>query len=382
MANWLLPEYIADVLPAEARRIEELRRRLLDGFRSYGYELVNPPLLEYLDSLLTGVGRDLDLRTFKLVDQVSGRTMGLRADITPQVARIDAHLLNRVGVTRLCYHGSVLHTRPSGLYASREPLHIGAEIYGHAGIEADLEIVDLLLTSLEVAGLKEVRLDLAHIGVLRAVIDADEAAKGCESEIYALLEQKNIPDLRLLARRFAAQTSAALDALVELSGGQEVIAQARTVLPALPQVAAALDTLEAIYTAVPAGAAAVDLAEVRGYRYHSGVMFSAYCAGLPNAVARGGRYDDVGKVFGRARPATGFSLELRELASLLPTPEIATAIRAPWQPDPGLRAAIRTLRHQGEIVVQILPGHEQDQEEFVCDRQLVQRGGQWLVEKL
>jgi ATP phosphoribosyltransferase regulatory subunit len=382
VANWLLPEYIADVLPAEARRIEELRRRLLDGFRSYGYEQVIPPLLEYLDSLLTGVGRDLDLRTFKLVDQVSGRTMGLRADITPQVARIDAHLLNRAGVTRLCYYGSVLHTRPSGLFASREPLHIGAEIYGHAGIEADLEIVDLLLTSLSLAGLQEVRVDLSHIDVLRALVDTDPAAKECEAEIYALLEQKNLPELHGLACRFSAQTRDALAQLAELSGGEEIFARARAVLPSLPRIEAALATLEALYRALPAGAATVDLAEVRGYRYHSGVMFSAYCAGLPNAVARGGRYDDVGKVFGRARPATGFSLELRELASLLPTPPVATAVRAPWRADASLHAAIRGLRGAGEIVVQSLPGHEQDQEEFVCDRQLVERNGQWIVERL
>lgn len=382
MANWLLPEYIADVLPAEARRIEELRRRLLDGFRSYGYELVIPPLLEYLDSLLTGVGEDLDLRTFKLVDQVSGRTMGLRADMTPQVARIDAHLLNRAGVTRLCYCGPVLHTRPSGLFATREPHHIGAEIYGHAGVEADLEIVDLLLTSLSLAGLSELRIDLAHIGVLRTLIDADPVARACDQQIYALLEQKNLPELRTLVQGFAPTTREALYRLTELSGGAEVIERARAALPALPGIHEALDTLGTVFAALPAKVGTIDLAEVRGYRYHSGVMFSAYCAGLPNAVARGGRYDDVGKVFGRARPATGFSLELRELAGVLPPAPVANAIRAPWRPEPALRSAIARLREAGEIVVQVLPGHDEDQEEYVCDRELVERNGQWIVERL
>lgn len=380
MPNWLLPENIADVLPSEARKIEDLRRSLLDHFRLYGYELVMPPMLEYLESLLTGAGKDMDLRIFKLVDQLSGRTMGVRADMTTQVARIDAHLLNRESVTRLCYAGSVLHTRPSGFHSTREPVQIGAEIYGHAGLEADAEIQELALASLALAGIREVRLDLCHVGVLRSIIAADETAKRHEAELFGLLEAKDVPGLRALCQNVGANTGAALLALPNLYGGVEVLERARAVLGSIAGVSTALDELETL--ARQAGSAAtvtVDLADLRGYHYHSGAMFAAYVTGLPNAVARGGRYDHVGEAFGRSRPATGFSMDLRELARLMPGAERKRAIRAPWSTDSALREKITELRKQGEVVIQTLPGHENDQDEFDCDRAVVWENGNWIL---
>lgn len=382
MPNWLLPENIADVLPSEARKIEELRRSLLDNFRLYGYEMVMPPMLEYLESLLTGTGQDMDLRIFKLVDQLSGRTMGIRADMTTQVARIDAHLLNRASVTRLCYAGSVLHTRPSGLHATREPLQIGAEIYGHAGLEADAEIQELALASLSLAGISQVRLDLCHVGVLRAIIANDPKAQKCEASLFILLEAKDIPGLRLLSQDFAVATREALLALPGLYGDASTITRARQVLPRVPGISAALDELESLTRQAGSASVTIDLADLRGYHYHSGVMFAAYVPGLPNAVARGGRYDHVGEAFGRARPATGFSMDLRELARLMPGAERKRAIRAPWGTETALREKITELRKSGEVVIQTLPGHENDQDEFDCDQAVVFENGNWILKKL
>ena len=383
MPNWLLPENIADVLPSEARKIEELRRAMLDNFRLYGYELVMPPLLEYVDSLLTGAGKDTDLRTFKLVDQMSGRMLGLRADMTIQVARIDAHLLNRDSVTRLCYAGSVLHTRPSGLHATREPLQIGAEIYGHAGLEADAEIQELALASLTIAGFPEVRLDLSHVGVVRAILDDDAAARADEAALYALLRAKDTPGLDAISKGYLAVTRAALMALPNLYGDIDVLARARDVLPASPGITRALAELAALAaSALGRAEIAIDLADLRGYAYESGAMFALYVRGLPNAVARGGRYDHVGEAFGRARPATGFSLDLRELARLLPTAERKHSIRAPWGNAPELRDKIAFLRKAGEVVIQSLPGHDNEQDEFECDRVLVLDNSNWILKNL
>src|SRR5450830_1832200 len=383
MPNWLLPENIADVLPSEARKIEELRRLMLDNFRLYGYELVMPPLLEYLESLMTGAGKDTDLRTFKLVDQLSGRMLGLRADMTTQVARIDAHLLNRASVTRLCYAGSVLHTRPSGVHATREPLQIGAEIYGHAGLEADAEIQELALASLALAGFDAVRLDLSHEGLLRAIIAQDAQAVRDESALYSLLRAKDAPGLRELTASYDAVTRDALLALPGLYGDIDVLARAREVLPPLPGVTKALAELAALAgSAIGRAEVAIDLADLRGYQYESGAMFGLYVPGLPNAVARGGRYDHVCEAFGRARPATGFSLDLRELARLLPGAERKHAVRAPWGNAPELRERIAGLRGEGEIVIQSLPGHEDDQDEFECDRALVLENGNWILKNL
>ena len=382
MPNWLLPENIADVLPSEARKIEELRRKILDNFQLYGYELVMPPMLEYLDSLMPVGGHDMDLRMFKLVDQLSGRTMGLRADMTTQVARIDAHLLNRASVTRLCYAGSVLHTRPSGLHATREPLQIGAEIYGHAGLEADAEIQELALASLALAGFTEVRLDLTHAGLLRALIEHDENAREDEAALVMLLRAKDVPGLSVLVEDYEPVTRDALLALPGLYGDAGVLEQARMALPVLPRITRALDELGALIALAGDAAVTVDLADLSGYQYESGAMFALYVPGLPHAVARGGRYDHVGQAFGRARPATGFSMDLRELARLLPGATPRAAIFAPWSRDPELRNRIAALRGAGEIVIQHLPGHEADQQEFDYDREIVLEDGNWNLKTL
>lgn len=383
MPNWLLPENIADVLPSEARKIEDLRRLMLDTFRLYGYELVMPPLLEYVESLLAGAGEDTDLRTFKLVDQLSGRLLGLRADMTTQVARIDAHLLNRDSVTRLCYAGSVLHTRPSGLHATREPIQIGCEMYGHAGLEADAEIQELALASLALAGFTAVRLDLAHVGVLRAILAEDPAARRDEAQLQGLLRSKDVPGLEELTANYTPATRAALLALPHLYGDVDVLARAREELPALPGITKALAELAALAaSAIGRAEVAIDLADLRGYQYESGAMFALYVPGLPNAVARGGRYDHVGEAFGRARPATGFSLDLRELARLLPTAERKHSIRAPWGNAPELREKIAALRKAGEVVIQSMPGHDNVQDEFECDRVLVLEDGNWILKNL
>lgn len=380
MSTWLLPENIADVLPSEARKIEELRRRLLDRFRSYGYEMVMPPLLEYLESLLTGGGNDLHLRTFKLVDELSGRTLGLRADMTPQVARIDAHLLNRQGVTRLCYAGNVLHTRPRGLHATREQIQIGAELYGHAGLEADLEVRQLMLDALRLTGIGTIRLDLCHAGVLNALFSRDAVAAARGETLYGALAGKDVPLLNELSEDLGPDTRAALRALPHLYGDASVIDEARRQLPALPEITRALDDLAQLAAQVQGAEVAIDLADLRGYAYHSGAMFSAYVDGVPNAVARGGRYDHVGQAYGRARPATGFSLDLREIARISPIEARGTAILAPWRQDEALRVAVAALRDAGEVVIQALPGHDHVLDEFACDRVLVEQGGAWLVQ--
>ena len=319
--NWLLPEYVEDILPPEAMRIEALRRSLLDLFFKNGFELVIPPLLEYTDSLLTGTGHDLDVRTFKVVDQLSGRTMGLRADITPQVARIDAHLLNRKGVTRLCYCGSVLHTRPASPGATREPIQVGAEIYGRAGDAADLEIQRLLCRALAVARARKPRLDIGHVAVFRALVREARVGQALEAELFEALQRKDRPGIATLAKRLPGRIREAVALLPELYGGPEILAVAERKLPGVKGLRSALKTLRALARACPIPVS-IDLAELRGYHYHSGVVFDAYCQGTRATasasllVARGGRYDDVGRAFGRSRPATGFSMDLRTLAGV------------------------------------------------------------------
>ena len=313
--KWLLPEFIEDILPAEAMRIETLRRRVLDLLFKNHYQLVIPPLLEYTDSLFTGTGHDLELRTFKVVDQLSGRMMGVRADITPQVTRIDAHLLNRQGITRLCYCGSVLHTRPASPGATREPIQIGAEIYGAAGAEADVEMLTLLCEALALAGARNARVDVGHVGVLRALAHAAKAPAELEAELFEALQRKDLPSLRNLSRKLPAKTREALLLLPSLYGGAKILDEAQAKLPALPAVTRALATLRKLAQA-SRFPVSFDLAELRGYHYHSGVVFDAYCDGVSGAVARGGRYDEVGKAFGRARPATGFSIDLRTISNL------------------------------------------------------------------
>lgn len=385
MGNWLLPESLADILPAEARRIEVLRRELLDLYRTYGFELVAPPLVEYIDSLLSGTGSDLNLRTFKLVDQLSGRTLGVRADMTAQVTRIDAHLLNRAGVTRLCYCGPVLHARPADSLSNRELLQIGAEIYGHAGFEADVEIIRLLLETVEHAGVKSPRLVVCHPGVVRALLDADPAGTHYGEQVSALIREKNMPGLRELAGvpgGLIQTTLEALRLLITLYGDQAVLARARQGLPRIGGVTEALDGLQKLADAMPDVEMGFDLADIGAYGYHSGVTFAVYAAGWHDALVRGGRYDDVSRAFGRARPATGFSLDLRKLAAGLPPAARTHAIRAPWGQDTALLEAVRTLRRTGEVVVQALPGHPSDQDEYICDRELVLQDSRWIVQTL
>jgi ATP phosphoribosyltransferase regulatory subunit len=383
---WLLPEHIADVLPAEARRIEELRRSLLDMARGYGFELVMPPLLEHLESLLTGTGRELDLRTFKLVDQLSGRSLGVRADSTPQVARIDAHLLNRAGVTRLCYCGPVLHARPEASHRTREPFQLGAEIYGHAGLEADLEVQDLALDSLRAAGLRGLVLDLADARLVRGLMAGVTAETDVLREVVEALAIKDSSRLEQLCAAFPADTRAGLLALPQLYGDERVLDEARKVLPARPLIHAALDDLAWLASHVRRAHADVvlgfDLADVGGHGYYSGVRFAAYAKGCVDALLRGGRYDEIGAVFGRNRPAVGFSTDLKAISAVAAPEPRRMAVRAPWGEDAALRTAIRSLREQGDTVVCILPGHEHEGEEFDCDRELVAVDGRWVLRAL
>lgn len=382
MSAWVLPDHIADVLPSEARHIEELRRALLDTARSYGYELVMPPLLEHLESLLTGTGEALDLLTFKLVDQLSGRTMGLRADTTPQVARIDAHLLNRRGVTRLCYCGPVLHTRPDSPHATREPLQFGAEIYGHAGPEADLEALLLALDCLKAAGVSGLSVDLADARILRTLLDGLQLAPSRLQAIQQALAVKAGSDLQVLVADLPSPARELLLALPGLYGDIGVLDEARRVFAGQPKLLVALDQLRWLASQLGDVNLTFDLADMRGYAYYTGARFSIYVPGTSDALVRGGRYDEVGAVFGRNRPAAGFSLDVRELVSVVAPRALRAAIRAPWGVDPALRSAVAALRAQGETVVGVLPGHESEVDEFHCDRQLVSSAGQWVVKSL
>ncbi|MDD2913757.1 MAG: ATP phosphoribosyltransferase regulatory subunit [Gallionella sp.] len=382
MPNWLLPEYIQDMLPDEAWRVEQMRAQFLDLLRKSGYQLVAPPLLEYAESLLIDGSHDMDLRTFKLVDQLSGRTLALRADITPQVARIDAHLLNRQGVTRLCYAGSVLHTQPAGLTRTRELLQIGAELYGHGGLESDLEIQRLMLQSLGLLGIQEVHLDLGHVAVFRALVQHAKLDRELESELFAALQSKDSAALQALTQPLDKSLRDALLVLPSLYGDcAAVLARARGLLPDYAEIRAALDALQTAATQLQPLVAGVgiDLADLRGYHYHSGMVFAAYHAGSHDAIALGGRYDDLGKSFGRARAATGFSMDLRQLYRLLPEQAVKLGICAPHLDDQALRDKIAQLRASGESVVVDLLGDAALRGELQCDRELVLRDGVWQI---
>ncbi|MDR2852946.1 MAG: ATP phosphoribosyltransferase regulatory subunit [Burkholderiaceae bacterium] len=384
MSAWALPDHIADVLPSEARHIEELRRHLLDTARGYGYELVIPPMIEHLESLLSGTGEALDLQTFKLVDQLSGRSLGLRADTTPQVARIDAHLLNRQGVARLCYCGAVLHTRPDRPYATREPLQFGAEIYGHAGLQADTETLQLALDGLRAVGLRPdaALVDMADVRIVRALLAGLTLDAAALARIHAALAAKDDGELRALTRDFPAAAREGLLALPRLYGDINVLDEAERALGAAPGAALALAQLRMLAGGLEGVRVSFDLADLRGYAYYSAMRFGIYVEGAADALVRGGRYDEVGAVFGRNRPAVGFSLDLRELVSVLPAPSPRTAIRAPWLDQQGLRVVIGLLRRAGETVVCVLPGHDSEIDEFHCDRELVEHDGVWLVQPL
>jgi ATP phosphoribosyltransferase regulatory subunit len=382
MHNWLLPEYIEDLLPPTALRMENLRRAILNLFRVHGYELVTPPLIEYIDSLLTGAGSDLDLKTFKLVDQISGKTMGLRADITPQVARMDAHLLNRQGVTRLCYAGSVVHTLPDGANRSRELMQLGAELYGHSSYEADVEIQKLMLNALKLTGAGELYLDIAHVGVFRGLLQyAGITDEQQIAALFAALQAKDISTIRELTAHLSTSLQDAFCALPRLYGGIEVLDEAFRLLPSQLDISQALEELRAIVNELKDEAKInIDLAELRGYHYHSGVVFAVYTSNHPLPLARGGRYDEVGKSFGRARPATGFSLDLREIATQFWRSGGALAILAPYLKNAKLMEKINDLRASGEIVIVDLPGHEAHRNEYEYDRILTQDSqGEWTV---
>ena len=377
MRNWILPENISDILPNEARQLESLRRRMLDLFACCGYEQVMPPLVEYVESLFTQEDSALDLKTFKLVDELTGRQMGLRADITPQVARIDAHILNRQGVTRLCYAGSVVNTRPDGLLSSREPRQIGAEVYGCANIHADVEIIDLMLESLSLAGLTGARLEIGHMGLFHALASEAKLDTRQREELFSALQQKDIPAIRHAVSGLTDELQAGFLMLPNCYGGKEILTLARQKMPALPTVIEAMNTLDALSAelALRGIDARYDLAELRSSYYHTGLVFAAYAPGFSNAVARGGRYDSVGEKFGRSRPATGFSLDLREL-SHLPYPDRRMGIVAPVGGNSSLFTKIRELRAAGEMVVVDIG---MDPKEICCDRQLVQVGNDWQV---
>ena len=380
MSAWVLPDHIADVLPSEARHIEELRRGLLDTARCYGYELVMPPLLEHLESLLTGTGEALDLQTFKLVDQLSGRSMGLRADTTPQVARIDAHLLNRKGVTRLCYCGPVLHTRPDRPHATREPLQFGAEIFGHAGLEADLEALQLARECLRIANVPSTTIDLADVRIVRNLLAGVSVNAQVLSGIHTALAAKDAAELAALTRDFPLESREGLLALLQLYGDQGVLIEAKKAFQRFPGISQVLSNLNWLASRLEGAAVTFDLADLRGYAYYSGARFAIYAPGASDALVRGGRYDEVGAVFGRNRPAAGFSLDIKQVVGVVSPRALKAAIRAPWGESDEVNAAIAELRTSGETVVCVLPGHESEVDEFHCDRELVQIAGRWVVQ--
>ncbi|RFA30468.1 ATP phosphoribosyltransferase regulatory subunit [Alkalilimnicola ehrlichii] len=387
--RWLLPEGVDEVLPPRASALEDLRRQLLDRFSSWGYELIIPPFIEFLDSLLTGVGHDLDLQTFKVTDQMSGRMMGVRADMTPQAARIDAHQLKREGPVRLCYIGTVLRTRPYGLGRSRDPLQVGAELFGHAGVESDLEIISLMLETLAITGVTAPHLDIGHVGIFRGLAREANLSADVEAQLFDALQRKarvEIEDI-LAESNVAAPQRDMLSALQDLNGGVEILDHAQRALhSAGAEVQAALKTLWSAASALerrhPQVPLHFDLAELRAYQYQTGIVFAAFAPGLGQEIARGGRYDEIGKVFGRARPATGFSADLKTLLAIgdyqaSPPPQ---GILVPWSDEPALLELVRDLRAQGERVVWALPGQQEGARAMGCDRVVKQGPSGWQVE--
>ena len=389
--QWLLPEGIDEVLPPEAWRLEYARRELLDLFSHWGYDLIMPPLIEYLESLLTGTGNDLDLQTFKVTDQLTGRLMGLRADMTPQAARIDAHPLQRSAPTRLCYMGTVLHTRSDGFGGSRSPLQVGAELFGHAGVESDVEIIKLLLELLELLSISELHIDLGHVGIFRGLARDADLSEQQEQELFAALQRKAVPEIDVMLEAYVGDAGQRqrLAALASLNGDRSVLERAREQLAGASEpVLAALENLNAIAALVEQRAGGetlnFDLAELRGYRYQTGMVFAVFVPGCGQEIARGGRYDAIGRVFGRSRPATGFSTDLRELLQLSQRSfaDRGSAIFAPAGEDVELLSAVQALRQSGERVVRALPGQEGDATDMGCDRVLVNEKGQWDVKPL
>jgi ATP phosphoribosyltransferase regulatory subunit len=388
--RWLLPEGIDELLPDEAHSLEDLRRRLLDLYHSWGYDLVIPPFVEYVESLLTGVGSDLDVQTFKLTDQLSGRLMGVRADMTPQVARIDAHSLRRDTPARLCYIGTVLRTQSDEFASSRSLVQIGAELYGHHGFESDVEMLSLMLETLALAGLQDVYIDIGHVGVFQGLASQAGLNQEQKNELFDALQRKSVPDISdyLASVPMEDSTRQMLLELAWLNGDISVLAEARKKLQAASEevhqaIADITQVAEQIQNRYPGISLHCDLAEVRGIQYHTGIVFAAYKAGVGQSIAQGGRYDNIGRYFGRARPATGFSADLRSLMKWGSTSvQPKNGIFTPADSDPALQQKIKELRQSGERVVMQLTGQAGSAKDLDCDRQIVSRGGQWIIEKV
>lgn len=387
---WLLPEGIEEILPPQAGQLEELCRRIIDLYKSWGYQLVMPPMIEFLESLLTGTGEDLDLQTFKLTDQLSGRMMGIRADTTPQVARIDAHNMKQNVPTRLCYLGTVLHTRPESHGSSRAPLQVGAELYGHRGKESDAEILCLMLETLKVAGIKQVHVDLGHVGIYQGIVSRAGLSVEQESELFNILQRKATSELKQSIKRWTLprKTADMLTFLIDANGDASIL---KTAMKKLATASAGVrnclnelnDVTRLVQKRIPDAPLHFDLSELRGYHYHTGIVFAAYVPGSGQGIAFGGRYDDIGKAFGRARPATGFSTDLKTLISLTTAAQTGkNGIFAPCKTDSGLLRQVKSLREKGEVVVFELPGQKGGAKEMGCDRKLVRKNGAWKIVKL
>ncbi len=387
--RWLLPEGVEEILPPKAHELEQLCRTIIDLFSTWGYEFVIPPMIEYLESLLTGTGKDLDLQTFKLTDQLSGRLMGFRADITPQVARIDAHLLKRDTPTRLCYLGSVLHTRPGKSGETRAPLQLGAELYGHAGIASDIEIVKLMLVTLKTVGLSQTYIDLGHIGIFRTLSSESSLSTEQQAEVFEALQRKAKDELKSLYKTWNVtdDASKALLDLIDLNGDVSILDEAGKLFKKLsPDVTTCINEVKALSDSIKDQSDVsinIDLAELRGYHYHTGMVYTAFVTGEGEGIAFGGRYDDIGSAFGRARPATGFSTDVKSLLKLHDTViNTSSRIFAPVSNDDSLQEKINELRGSGEIVVQELEGQQASASEMGCDQQLVSENGEWIARKV
>jgi ATP phosphoribosyltransferase regulatory subunit len=390
--RWLLPDGIEEVLPPQAQALESLRRKLLDLYAVWGYELVFPPLIEFLESLLTGSGHDLDIETFKLTDQLTGRMMGVRADITPQAARIDAHRLNKEGPVRLCYVGSVLKARMEHLFASRNLIQVGVELFGHSGVASDIEVLRLMLNSIAVAGGRSVTLDVGHVGIYAGLVELAGLNKEQEAQLYDIYRRKGVTELEAFLESQVAEPAhrAMLRELEKLAGSAEILTTARQVLADAPEkVQDAINELDTITQRLqrefPDVQIYFDLSELRGYNFHTGVVFAAYVPGRREAIARGGRYDHIGEVFGRARPATGFNADLKDLFALYAAESTEShLIFAPAAADhiEALAAKVSELRNAGSRVVEALPGDSTTATELGCSHELVFADGAWLVKSL
>jgi ATP phosphoribosyltransferase regulatory subunit len=391
--RWLLPDGIEEVLPEQAEKLERIRRDLIDMYAAWGYRLVITPMIEYLDSLLTGTGEDLELQTFKIIDHLTGRLMGIRADITPQAARIDSHIINTSNPVRLCYLGTVLRTHPDGLGGTRAPLQLGAELYGHAGVESDIEIIELMLETMKTLSLPDITLDLGHVGIYRGIAQLAGLDPEQENELFGALQQKAVPEINVMLKQWnvANKYHTLLSSLANLNGGVEILEQARAMMSGTNNsVKQALDELSTIAQTITQRRPEInlhfDLSELRGYQYQNGVVYAVYSKGFGRELARGGRYDGIGKVFGRDRPATGFSTDLKTLMRLSnsETPGMGKKkpIFAPFAEDESLQDMILALRSTGERVVSELPGQEGDAAAMGCDRMLVNIEGEWEIKPL